>query len=112
MTASLAPRPGAPAPSTKVLVDYEVKDGLAIITLNDPPANTYTYEMMRQLDAAILDARMADEAHVIVLRGHGEKFFSGRRQHRDAQRGDAAVQVLLLPARQRDAEPAGADARS
>ncbi len=76
MTASLAPRPGAPAPSTKVLVDYEVKDGLAIITLNDPPANTYTYEMMRQLDAAILDARMAEEAHVIVLRGHGEKFFS------------------------------------
>jgi len=76
LTASLAPRPGAPAPSTQVLVDYEVKDGLAIITLNDPPANTYTYEMMRQLDAAILDARMADEAHVIVLRGHGEKFFS------------------------------------
>ena len=76
MTATLAPRPGAPAPSTKVLVDYEVKDGLAIITLNDPPANTYTYEMMRQLEAAILDARMAEEAHVIVLRGHGEKFFS------------------------------------
>jgi enoyl-CoA hydratase len=76
LTATLAPRPGAPAPSSKVLVDYEVKDGLAIITLNDPPANTYTYEMMRQLDAAILDARMAEEAYVIVLRGHGEKFFS------------------------------------
>ncbi|NNG15392.1 MAG: enoyl-CoA hydratase/isomerase family protein [Gemmatimonadales bacterium] len=58
------------------MVDYEVTDGLAIITLNDPPANTYTYEMMRQLDAAILDARMADEAHVIVLRGYGDKFFS------------------------------------
>ena len=58
------------------LVNYEVKDGLAIISLNDPPANTYTYEMMRQLDAAILDARMADDAHVILLRGAGEKFFS------------------------------------
>jgi enoyl-CoA hydratase/carnithine racemase len=57
-------------------VNYEVRDGLAIITLNDPPANTYTYEMMRQLDQAILDARMAEEAHVIVLRGNGEKFFS------------------------------------
>jgi enoyl-CoA hydratase len=76
LPATLAPRPGAPEPSTKVLVDYEVKDGLAVITLNDPPANTYTYEMMRQLDAAILDARMAEEAHVILLRGHGEKFFS------------------------------------
>jgi enoyl-CoA hydratase len=73
---TVAPRPGAPAPTEKVLVDYDVKDGLAIITLNDPPANTYTYEMMRQLDAAILDARMAEDAHVIVIRGNGEKFFS------------------------------------
>ncbi len=76
MTATLSPRPGAPAPTDKILVDYEVRDGLAIITLNDPPANTYTYEMMRQLDAANLDARMAEDAHVIVLRGNGEKFFS------------------------------------
>jgi enoyl-CoA hydratase/carnithine racemase len=58
------------------LVDYHVENGLAIIELNDPPANTYTYEMMRQLDEAILSARMADDAHVIVLRGKGEKFFS------------------------------------
>ena len=76
LTATLSPRPGAPAPTDKVLVNYEVKDGIAIITLNDPPANTYTYEMNRQLDAAILDARMAEEAHVIVLRGNGDKFFS------------------------------------
>ena len=61
---------------TATLVDYRVEDGLAIIELNDPPANTYTYEMMRQLDAAILEARMEDSAHVIVLRGSGEKFFS------------------------------------
>lgn len=58
------------------LVDYRVEDGVAILELNDPPANTYTYEMMRQLDSAILEARMEDSAHVIVLRGHGEKFFS------------------------------------
>ena len=77
MTATLtAPRPGAPPHTDKVLVNYEVRDGLAIITLNDPPANTYTYEMMLQLDAAILKARMADDVHVIILRGKGEKFFS------------------------------------
>jgi len=57
------------------LVEYRTEDGLAIIELNDPPANTYTYEMMRQLDAAILEARMDDDAHVIVIRGKGEKFF-------------------------------------
>jgi enoyl-CoA hydratase/carnithine racemase len=50
-------------------------DGIAILTLDAPPANTYSYEMMRQLDAAILEARMDDGVHVIVLRGAGEKFF-------------------------------------
>ena len=60
----------------KELVRYQVEKGIAIIEMNDPPANTYTYAMMRQLDEAILQARMDREAHVILLRGAGEKFFS------------------------------------
>lgn len=60
---------------TSVKINYEVKDGIAIITLNDPPANTYSYEMMQQLDRAILDARMDEAVQVIVLTGNGEKFF-------------------------------------
>lgn len=56
-------------------LDYAVKDGVAVITLNDPPANTYSYEMMRQLDRAILNARMEDAVQVIVITGQGEKFF-------------------------------------
>jgi enoyl-CoA hydratase/carnithine racemase len=59
----------------KELVYYKVDAGLAIIELSDPPANTYNYEMMRQLDEAILTARMDETVHVIVLRGAGEKFF-------------------------------------
>jgi len=54
-----------------------VRDGhVAIFELDDPPANTYTHEMMRQLDEAILDARFDDGVEVIVLTGKGEKFFS------------------------------------
>jgi enoyl-CoA hydratase len=58
------------------LVGYRVEKGVAIFELNDPPANTYTYEMNRDLDACILDARMDDDVHVIVIRGAGDKFFS------------------------------------
>ena len=61
---------------TKTLVEYRVEDGIAILELSDPPANTYTYEMMRQLDECILTARMDDSVQVIILRGKGEKFFS------------------------------------
>lgn len=58
------------------LVDYRVEKGVATFELNDPPANTYTYEMNRELDDCILRARMDDDVHVIVLRGSGDKFFS------------------------------------
>ncbi|HNM15911.1 MAG TPA: enoyl-CoA hydratase/isomerase family protein, partial [bacterium] len=61
--------------SEKVLVQYEVKDRVAILTLTDPPANTYTHEMMRQLDECILKARFDENVNVIVLTGLGEKFF-------------------------------------
>src|SRR5258705_7316398 len=60
----------------KQLVPYMVESGVAILELDGPPANTYTHEMMRQLDDAILQARFDDTGHVIVLRGHGDKFFS------------------------------------
>lgn len=59
----------------RTLVHFEVKEGVAYLSLDDPPANTYTYEMMRQLDEAILKARFDNDVHVIVLRGMGQKFF-------------------------------------
>jgi enoyl-CoA hydratase len=60
---------------TKTRLDYETRNGVARITLNDPPANTYSYEMMQQLDRAILNARMDEAVQVIVITGSGEKFF-------------------------------------
>lgn len=58
------------------LINYRVEGGIAWLEMNDPPANTYTYEMMQELDCAVLQARMDTEVHVIILRGAGEKFFS------------------------------------
>ena len=57
------------------LVNYTAEDGIALIELNDPPANTYTHEMMRDLDDAILEARLDEDVHVILVTGAGEKFF-------------------------------------
>ena len=49
--------------------------GVATIELFNAPANAYSYEMMCDLDEAILDVRFDEKVHVIVLRGSGEKFF-------------------------------------
>jgi enoyl-CoA hydratase len=62
--------------TTKQMIDYRTEAGVAVITMTDPPANTYTYEMNRQLDEAILKARMDNDVYVIVLTGAGDKFFS------------------------------------
>jgi enoyl-CoA hydratase len=59
----------------KTLVHYEVRDGVAILTLDDPPANTYTYELMQDLDRCVLRARMDESVFVILIIGGGEKFF-------------------------------------
>jgi enoyl-CoA hydratase/carnithine racemase len=60
---------------TYAKIRYAVAGGVAVVELNDPPANTYSYEMMREIDDAVLAARMDDQVHVIVLIGAGEKFF-------------------------------------
>ena len=57
------------------LVNYKAAEGVAVLELSNPPANTYSYEMMRELDDAILKARFDEAVHVVVLRGAGEKFF-------------------------------------
>ena len=56
-------------------IAYTVADGVALLELNDPPANTYSYEMMQEIDAAALAARMDDSVHVFVITGAGDKFF-------------------------------------
>jgi enoyl-CoA hydratase len=56
-------------------VEYHADAGIAQITLNVPPANCYSYEMMQALDAAILQARFDPKVFVLLLTGAGDKFF-------------------------------------
>ena len=75
-------------PMKNRLVNYgETENGVAIIELisdsaGDPlegdktPVNTYTREMWHDIDDAILEARFNDDISVILITGHGEKFFS------------------------------------
>ena len=56
-------------------VQYGTRDGIALLLLTNPPANGYSYEMMLDLDEAILRARFDTEVEVIVIAGEGEKFF-------------------------------------
>ncbi len=61
--------------SGEPLVGYSVTDHVAVLTLQHPPANTYSHEMMLELDRCILRARFDAAVQVIVLTGAGDRFF-------------------------------------
>ena len=75
-------------PMKNRLVNYgETENGVAIIELisdsageplegDKTPVYTDTREMWHDIDDAILEARFNDDISVILITGHGEKFFS------------------------------------
>jgi enoyl-CoA hydratase/carnithine racemase len=56
---------------TTPLVNASKHDGVMILELSNPPANTYSYEMMRELDARVLEARFDPAVHVLLITGAG-----------------------------------------
>ena len=52
------------------------QDGVGTITLDNPPANSYDIDFMRELAEAIVAADGDDAALVVVVRSASEKFFS------------------------------------
>ncbi len=56
-------------------VSFAAEGGLGFITLDNPPANSYDIEFMREL-AASIDAATDSPARVVIVRSASEKFFS------------------------------------
>ena len=54
---------------TTPLVKSSQREGVMVLELSNPPANTYSHEMMRELDAHILQARFDPNVHVLVITG-------------------------------------------
>ena len=62
------------SPSEKVLVSIE--DGIAIITINNPAANTWDLESLPALEAVVNGLNGMADVRALVITGQGEKFFS------------------------------------
>ena len=57
-------------------VSFSADDGVGVITLDRPPANSYDLSFIEELAAAVDQAADDDDAKVVVLRSALEKFFS------------------------------------
>ncbi len=73
-------------------VGYEVADGIATVTLNDPEKrNMLSGAMLTELVAAMEEARDSDRVRAVVLTGAGEKAFCA-----GADLGGFAAEVPLI----------------
>jgi enoyl-CoA hydratase/carnithine racemase len=52
-------------------------DGHAVVTLNRPPANTISAQLVQELEAAVDDLVRDDAVRAIVLTGAGDRIFCG-----------------------------------
>jgi enoyl-CoA hydratase/carnithine racemase len=57
-------------------VTFSAEGPVGLITLDNPPANSYDVELMGEFAAAIGDADHAEDVRVIILRSASPKFFS------------------------------------
>ena len=58
-------------------VNYENRDGIGIIIVNNPPLNALSRVVRDGLLAAIRQAEADESAHAIVLTGAGQTFSAG-----------------------------------
>ncbi|MBA8826344.1 enoyl-CoA hydratase/carnithine racemase [Saccharopolyspora lacisalsi] len=61
---------------TSELVSCTVDDGIAVVTLNDPPMNLTTRELTRQLHGVVSRLAADDEVRVVVVTGAGDTAFN------------------------------------
>ena len=84
------------SPTEKILV--ELRGHYAVITINNPPANTWDLESLNGLEAVISALNARQEITALVIHGRGEKFFSAGADLGQFSEGDKgmAMEVARL----------------
>jgi len=47
------------------MIEYRVDNNVAVMEINRPPVNSYTTDLLKELDAAVLEARFDENVHAI-----------------------------------------------
>jgi enoyl-CoA hydratase/carnithine racemase len=55
----------------------EREDGFAVITLDRPPANAISEQLMRELNAALNELQADDAVRAVIITGAGDRIFCG-----------------------------------
>ena len=71
----------------------EIKDHVAVLTMNNPPANTWTVESLGQLKQRVETLNQNKDVYAMVITGQGDKFFSAGADLNLFASGDKGIAV-------------------
>ncbi|MFO7993523.1 MAG: enoyl-CoA hydratase [Marinobacter sp.] len=77
------------------LIQLEKHDHIAVITINNPPANTWTLDSLKALEETIEALNEDLNIFALVVTGQGEKFFSAGADLKSFADGDIANAELM-----------------
>src|SRR3954465_1314521 len=78
-------------------VTFSADGAVGTITLDNPPANSYDIDAVRELADAIAQAGRSDDVRVVVLRSASEKFFSAGADVKAFPANDADANMEMAP---------------
>ncbi|ELR65672.1 3-hydroxyisobutyryl-CoA hydrolase [Photobacterium marinum] len=78
---------------TSLLLDID--NHVAVVTMNNPPANTWTAESLEQLRAMVESLNDNKDVYALVVTGQGDKFFSAGADLNLFADGDKAIAVAM-----------------
>ena len=59
------------------MIEHVIEGHTCIITINNPPANTWTPDSLKAMKALVTELNANKNIYAAVITGQGEKFFSG-----------------------------------
>ena len=77
------------------MIEHKIEDHVAVITLNNPPANTFTAEDLLELQRVVRSLNDNLDVYAAVITGKGEKFFSAGAELKSFADGDKARARLM-----------------
>ncbi|KGY13966.1 enoyl-CoA hydratase [Vibrio tubiashii] len=57
-------------------IEHKIDNHVAVLTMNNPPANTWTKQSLNQLKSLVLEFNDNLDVYALVITGQGDKFFS------------------------------------
>ncbi|MCC9659774.1 enoyl-CoA hydratase [Pseudoalteromonas sp. MB41] len=76
-------------------IDLVIEGNVAVLTMNNPPANTWTHDTLTALKDTVTELNANKNVYALVITGQGEKFFSAGADLNVFASGDKGVAATM-----------------